>query len=342
MSLACRIYGARDLRLEADETLPLAPHEVEVRLGAAGICGSDLHYFLHGRVGAFVIREPLIPGHEASGVVLRVGDAVTRVAPGMKVAINPSHPCGRCDYCRAGRDNLCSNMRFLGSASVYPHVQGMLRERFVMGERQLTAVDEDISLGELACAEPLSIGLHGVRRAGELMGRTVLVTGGGTIGCMTVIAARLAGAARIVVCDIADRPLEMARTVGADATVRTDTVDPRELADIADVAIEAAGSPAALSTCLTATRRGGRIVQVGTLPGEGLHFPANSIMARELDYVGAFRAGPEFDWAVSYLRTRKVDVRPLMSAQLPLDQAVQAFELAADRSRSTKVQLVCD
>jgi L-idonate 5-dehydrogenase len=218
----------------------------------------------------------------------------------------------------------------------------MFRERFVMGERQLTPVDEDISLGELACAEPLSIGLHGVRRAGEIMGRTVLVTGGGTIGCMTVIAARLAGAARVIVCDIADRPLEMARAVGADRTVRTDITDPRELADIADVAIEAAGHPDALATCLAATRRGGRIVQVGTLPGEGLHFPANNIMARELDYVGAFRAGPEFDWAVAYLRTRKVDVRPLMSAQLPLNQAVQAFELAADRTRSTKVQLVCD
>jgi L-idonate 5-dehydrogenase len=342
MTLACKIHGAQDLRLEADSMAPLAPRDVELRLGAAGICGSDLHYFLHGRVGAFVIREPLIPGHEASGVVVRVGDAVSGVAPGMKVAINPSHPCGHCDYCRAGRDNLCRNMRFLGSASVFPHVQGMFRERFVMDERQLTPVEEDVSLGELACAEPLSIGLHGVRRAGELLGKTVLVTGGGTIGCMTVIAARLAGAAHIIVCDIADRPLDMARQVGADAVIRSDAVPAADLADIADVAIEAAGSPAALTTCLVATRRGGRIVQVGTLPADGLHFPANNIMARELDYVGAFRAGPEFDWAVTYLRTRKVDVRPLMSAQLPLERAVEAFQLAADRTRSTKVQLVCD
>ena len=342
MTLACKIHGARDLRLEPDDAAPLAPHDVELRLGAAGICGSDLHYYLHGRVGAFVIREPLIPGHEASGVVLRVGNAVTRVQPGMKVAINPSHPCGQCDYCRAGRDNLCRNMRFLGSASVYPHVQGMFRERFVMGERQLTPVHEDISLGELACAEPLSIGLHCVNRAGALLGKTVLITGGGTIGCMTVIAARLAGAARIVVTDLADRPLQMARQVGADETVRSDQVDSTDLADIADVCIEAAGHPSALDTCLRATRRGGRIVQVGTLPAEGIAFPANNIMARELDYVGAFRAGIEFDWAVSFLRTRRVDVRPLMSAQLPLDRAVEAFELAADRQRSTKVQLVCE
>lgn len=342
MTLACRIHGARDLRLEQEGPVELGPHDVELRLGAGGICGSDLHYFQHGRVGAFVMREPLIPGHEASGVVARLGSAVTRVAVGDKVAINPSHPCGHCDYCMGGRFNLCRNMRFLGSASVFPHVQGMFRERFVMGEAQLTPIPEDISLGELACAEPLSIGLHAVHRAGELLGKTVLITGGGTIGCMSVLAARLAGAARVVVCDIADRPLAMAKSVGADVVMRSDQVAAAELADIADVAIEAAGSPAALGTCLQATRRGGRIVQVGTLPAEGVMFPANSVMARELEYVGAFRAAHAFDWAVQYLRTRRVDVRPLVSAQIPLARAHEAFELAADRSRSTKVQVVCE
>ena len=205
---------------------------------------------------------------------------------------------------------------FLGSASVFPHAQGMFRETF-------------------------AIGLHAVHRAGVLTGKTVLVTGGGTIGCMSTIAARLAGAAHVIVCDIADRPLEMARRVGADETVRSDQVDAKALADRADVALEAAGSPAALATCLAAIKRGGRIVQVGTLPAE-IPFPANTIMARELDYVGAFRAAQAFDWAVQYLRTRRVDVRPLVSAQLPLSRAQEAFELAADRSRSTKVQLVAD
>jgi L-idonate 5-dehydrogenase len=340
MSIVCRIHGARDLRLETLPDTAPDPHEVRLRLGAGGICGSDLHYFQHGRVGAFVIREPLIPGHEVSGVVDAVGAAVTRVKPGDKVAVNPSHACGRCDYCRGGRFNLCRNMRFLGSASVYPHVQGMFRERFVMDEAQLTPITEDISLGEIACAEPLSIGLHAAHRAGELLGRTVLVTGGGTIGCMCVLALRLAGAAEVIVCDIAERSLAIARQVGADRVIRSDLAEPAELADIADIAIEAAGSPAALATCLQATRRGGRIVQVGTLPAEGVLFPANSVMARELDYVGVFRAAHAFDWAVQALRTRRVDVRPLISAQLPLAQAQSAFELAGDRSRSTKVQLV--
>ncbi|MES2992798.1 MAG: L-idonate 5-dehydrogenase [Pseudomonadota bacterium] len=342
MSLTCRIHGAKDLRLEDDPAVELGAHEVEMKLGAGGICGSDLHYYQHGRVGAFVVREPLIPGHEVSGVVARIGAGVTRVKVGDKVAINPSHACGQCDYCNSGRLNLCRNMRFLGSASVFPHVQGMFRERFVMGERQLTPIHEDISLGELACAEPLSIGLHAVHRAGNLTGKTVLVTGGGTIGCMSVIAAKLAGAAWIICCDIAERPLEMALQVGADQVIRSDQAADGDLTDIADVCIEAAGSPAALATCLKAARKGGRIVQVGTLPAEGVNFPANSIMARELDYVGAFRAAHAFDWAVQYLRTRKVDVRPLLSAQIPLSRSLEAFELASDRTRSTKVQVVCD
>ena len=342
MSLACVIHAALDLRLQEESPRPLGPHDVLLRLGAGGICGSDLHYYKEGRVGAFVVREPLVPGHEASGVVVAVGAEVKRVRSGQKVAINPSHPCGHCDYCRAGRGNLCRHMFFLGSASVFPHAQGMFRERFVMGERQLTPIEEpDVSLGEIACAEPLSIGLHAVNRAGSLLGETVLVTGGGTIGCMTVMSARLAGAAHIICCDITDRALEMARTVGADRTVRSDQVDPVELADIAEVSFESAGSTAALATCLKATRRGGRIVQVGTLPPE-VAFPANSIMARELDYRGVFRAHLEFDWAVQAIRTRRVDVRPLISAQLPLQRSREAFDLALDKTRSTKVQVVAE
>lgn len=342
MSLACTIHAALDLRLTDETPPPPGPHDVLLRLGAGGICGSDLHYYKEGRVGAFVVREPLVPGHEASGIVEAVGAEVTRVRPGQKVAINPSHPCGRCDYCRAGRSNLCRHMFFLGSASVFPHAQGMFRERFVMGEAQLTPITEaGITLGEIACAEPLSIGLHAIQRAGPVLGETVLVTGGGTIGCMSVIAARLAGAAEVIVCDINDRALEMARTVGADRTIRSDRVAPDDLADLAEVCIEAAGSSAALGTCLKATKRGGRIIQVGTLPAE-IPFPANSVMARELDYRGAFRAHAEFDWAVQAIRSRRVDVRPLISAQVPLARSKEAFELALDRTRSTKVQLVAD
>jgi L-idonate 5-dehydrogenase len=336
---AVTLHGARDLRIAPHEPHPLGAHDVRLRLGAGGICGSDLHYWQHGRVGAFVIREPLVPGHEASGVVEAIGADVTRVKVGDRVAIDPSHPCGVCDHCRGGRMNLCRRMFFLGSASVFPHAQGLFAQQFVMGERQLTPVNEaQISLGEIACAEPLSIGLHAVQRAGgSLLGKRVLVTGAGTIGCMCVIAARLAGAAHVAVADVADRPLEMARTVGADEAVRSDR-DAASLHDRFDVALEAAGAAPALLLALAALERGGRVVQVGTLPDE-VALPANKIMARELDLVGAFRANGEFDLAVQAIRTRRADVRPLITAQLPLARAEEAFVLAADKSRSTKVQL---
>ncbi|WP_240538365.1 L-idonate 5-dehydrogenase [Rhodoferax sp. PAMC 29310] len=311
------------------------PGQVRLRLGAGGICGSDLHYYQHGRAGVFAIRAPFVPGHEASGVVEAVGEGVTSVRVGQKVAVNPAHPCRACAACRMGRSNLCERMVFLGSAAIFPHIAGLFREQFVVAERQLTGIDEDVSLGEIACAEPLSVGLHAVRRAGELLGATVLVTGAGTIGCMAVIAARLAGAGRVIACDPSERAREMALTVGADEAL----ADSSALKGVADVAIEAAGHPLALASCLSAVRRGARIVQVGTLPAE-ISFPANDIMSRELDYVGAFRADIEFDWAVQAIRTRRADVRPLISAQFPISQSKAAFDLALDKGRSTKVQLI--
>jgi L-idonate 5-dehydrogenase len=338
--LACRIHAKDDLRIEPQQLPAIGANEVLLKLGAGGICGSDLHYYFEGRNGSFVVREPLIPGHEASAVVAAVGDAVTRVAVGDKVAVSPSHACGRCDYCRAGREHLCENMRFLGSASVFPHAQGLFREFFVMGERQCYPVAGDVSLGELAFAEPLAVALHAVNRGGDLLGKSVLVTGAGTIGCLTVLAARLAGAALVSVSDILDRPLEQARVVGADATLHAARDVEALRTPRFDVAYEVSGSFAALKTCVAAVKRGGVVVQVGTLPHEPLPFVVNDVMAKELDLRGAFRWGIEFDWAVRYLSTRRVDVRPLLSGQYPLADAVAAFHAAADKNRSTKVQLI--
>ena len=338
--LTCRIHAKEDLRIEPAEDPQIGPGQVLIRLGAGGICGSDLHYYFEGRNGSFVIREPLIPGHEASGVVAKVGPGVTRVKPGDKIAVSPSHACGHCDYCREGREHLCRNMRFLGSASLYPHVQGKLCEYFVMGERQCYPVAGDISLGELAFAEPLAVALHAVSRGPVLVGKSVLITGAGTIGCLTVVAARLAGARQITVSDVLDRPLATATEVGADRTIRADRDAGALAAPLFDVAYEVSGSFAALKACVAAVKRGGTVVQVGTLPHEPLPFVVNEIMSKELDLKGAFRWGIEFDWAVDYLSSRRVDVRPLISGQFPLQDAVKAFELAKDKTRSTKVQVI--
>ena len=338
--LACRIHAKEDLRIEPLDMPDVGPGQVLLRLGAGGICGSDLHYYFEGKNGSFVVREPLIPGHEASAVVAAVGPGVTRVKAGDKVAVSPSHACGQCDYCREGREQLCRKMRFLGSASLFPHVQGMFSEYFVMGERQCYPVASDVSLGELAFAEPLAVALHAVNRGTALLGKSVLITGAGTIGCPTVMAARLAGAKHIAVSDILDRPLSQAREVGADRTIRADR-DAQALATPQfDVCFEVSGSFHALKSCVAAANRGATIVQVGTLPHEPLPFVINELMVKELDLKAAFRWGIEFDWAVEYISTRRVDVRPLLTGQYPLKDAVQAFNLAKDKTQSTKVQVI--
>jgi L-idonate 5-dehydrogenase len=343
--IECKVHGPHDLRIIDSPTPEPGPGEVLVRLGAAGICGSDMHYYLHGRVGNFVIREPLTPGHEASGIVAAVGPGVTRLASGDRIAINPSSPCGRCPACREGRENLCHNVRFLGSASVFPHMQGMFREYFTMPEAQCIKVSDDsVSLGEIAMSEPLSVALHSANRAGNLLGKSVLITGSGTIGCMQVIACRLAGATRIAITDVVDHPLEVARQVGADQTIRVDQLPTgATIASVAgefDVAFEVSGAPQALGACLESVRRGGIVVQVGTLPAEGMHLQANLVMAREIDLRGSFRFGNVFGLAVESIVSRRVDVRPVISGAWPLREAAQAIETARDKTRSMKVQLV--
>jgi len=216
----------------------------------------------------------------------------------------------------------------------------MFCEYFVMAERQCYPVSGDVALSELAFAEPLAVGLHAVNRAGDLLGKNALVTGGGTIGCLTVIAARLAGATSVTVSDVLDRPLETARAVGAVHTIRADREAEALSAPQFDIAFEASGSFAALKSCVAAVKRGGTVVQVGTLPHEPLPFVVNELMVKELDLKGAFRWGIEFDWAVDYISSRRVDVRPLLSGQFALQDAVKAFHLAKDKTQSTKVQLI--
>ncbi|MEI7443722.1 MAG: L-idonate 5-dehydrogenase [Burkholderiales bacterium] len=341
--LECQIHGAEDLRVVDVPTPQPGPGEVLVRLGAAGICGSDMHYYFHGRNGSFVIREPLVAGHEASGIVAAVGAGVTRVKAGDRIAVNPSKPCGHCAGCREGRENLCSNMRFLGSASVFPHMHGTFREYFLMPDTNCVPVHTDVSLAEIAMSEPFSIALHSAHRAGNLLGKRVLITGSGTIGCMMTLAAKLAGASHVAITDVVDHPLEVAKQVGADLAVRTDRLpEDGRLSDLVgepDVAFEVSGAPSAMTACLETVRRGGIVVQVGTLPPDGFHLNANLIMARELDVRGSFRFGNVFEHSVRSIAERRVDVRPVLSGVHPLTDAVRAITLARDKTVSMKVQL---
>jgi L-idonate 5-dehydrogenase len=339
---ACVLHAAQDLRIEDRPEAPLGPHDVRLRVRAGGICGSDLHYFFHGRVGDFVIREPLVPGHEFAGEVAEVGAEVTRVAPGQRVCVNPGRNCGQCARCREGRPNLCENVFFMGSASKFPHMQGGFAETATVRDTQCFPVASDLPFEEMAFAEPLSVALHAAHRAGNLMGKRVLVTGAGPIGQLVMLAARRGGATHLAMTDMIDAPLAAARRMGADETfnVGKGTEALLEAAKASggyDVVFEASGASAGLNAALLAVRAGGIVVQVGSLPGGETPVLANRVMAREIDLRGAFRFGDVFGDAVTCLEKRLIDIRPLLTGTFPIERASEAFAAARDREHNLKV-----
>ncbi|MGV2896433.1 L-idonate 5-dehydrogenase [Achromobacter sp. AGC78] len=342
--LNCAIHGAQDLRLDEQAPEPLAPTQVRVGIKAVGICGSDLHYYRHGRVGDFVIREPLTPGHEASGQVLEVGAAVTTVKRGDRVALDPARTCGMCRYCRQGDSNHCEAVHFFGSASRYPHMQGAMREQVVVQEKQCLPVPDSLSFELAAFGEPLAVALHAVRSAGSLLGKSVMVVGAGPIGALTLMAARLAGASQVTVVDIVDETLATCSRVGATRTLNAAT-DPGAIDALAegkgtiDVCFEASGNYAGLANCIRATRPRGVIVTVGTLNGSSEQCPFNQIMVKSLSVIGSFRFVDEYAWAVDYLSRGVLDVSPLLTAAVPVRNVHDAFALAADRHQAMKVMV---
>lgn len=336
------IHEARDLRIEERDAQPPGPGEVQVRLAAGGICGSDLHYYNHGGFGPIRLKQPMILGHEVSGFVEDVGNGVTGLAPGDLVAVSPSRPCGTCQYCLEGRANHCEAMRFYGSAMPFPHIQGAFREVLIADAAQCVKAD-GLTPGEAAMAEPLSVCLHATRRAGELLGKRVLITGAGPIGTLSILAARAAGAAEIVATDLSDPALAYAKKAGADRTINIGS-DPDALAAYQagkgtfDVLYECSGAAPALAGGLAALRPRGICIQLGL--GGDMSIPMQMLTAKEIDLRGSFRFHEEFAVAVALMQRGTIDTAPLISHSMPLDDAVEAFEIASDRSRSMKAQIV--
>jgi L-idonate 5-dehydrogenase len=337
------IHAARDLRVEERENEKPGPGQVEIAIEAGGICGSDLHYFNHGGFGTVRVREPMILGHEVAGSIKALGAGVSGLAVGDRVAVSPSRPCNACDYCLHGQQNHCLNMRFYGSAMPMPHIQGAFRQCLVAEAWQCHKVAEGVSIAEAACAEPLAVTLHAVARAGSLLGKRVLVTGCGPIGALAIVAARAHGAREVVVTDVMDAVLEKARQVGADRTINVATHAEALSAYAAnkgyfDVQFEASGNERAIRNGLEVLKPRGILVQLGLGGGE-MTLPLNMAVAREIEIRGTFRFHEEFGLAVDLINRGAVDLKPLLSGTYGLDDAVKAFEIAADRSRSMKVQL---
>ncbi|AKJ14173.1 zinc-binding alcohol dehydrogenase [Streptomyces incarnatus] len=334
--LGCVIHGAGDLRVAELPVPEPGPGEVLVAVRYGGVCGSDLHYWRHGGVGDFRLREPMLLGHEVVGTVVSYGAGATGPVPGTAVAVHPATPCGRCPECADGRANVCRDTRYLGSAARFPHVQGGFAERIAVPAGQVRALPEGLGLRRAALAEPLSVALHAVRRAGDVSGAHVLVTGAGPIGCLVVAAAKAAGAAQVTVTDLVPEALGHAAVAGADRLVRADDPDDPGWPGEVDVAVEASGVAAGLDACLRLVRRGGVVVQLGMLPPGQSPFAGNLLVSREIELRGAFRFGAEFDGALELLAGRG-ELDGLVSAVVPVRDAAAGFELAADRSRSCKV-----
>jgi L-idonate 5-dehydrogenase len=340
------IHAPDDLRVDERAVEPLGPGQVRVQVGYGGICGSDLHYFHDGGFGTVRIKRPMALGHEVAGTVAAVADDVKHPRAGERVAINPSRPCGRCVHCLEGLPNQCLDMRFYGSAMRDPHVEGAFRTLLTCDAVQCEPVAAHVPLQHAALAEPFSVGLHGVARAGPLLGKRVLVSGCGPIGTLAVAAARIHGAARITAVDLTDETLAVARAMGADETINVATdagwvqrygADGATRKGTFDVMLECSGNERALRAGLETMRPRGVVVQLGL--GGDVSLPQNLVVAKELSVCGSFRFHSEFALAVRLINEGRIDMRPMITGAFPLARAREAFELASDRKRAMKVLL---
>lgn len=338
----CRLHGQHDLRLEAAPEVQPGEGEVLVRIGVGGICGSDLHYFQDGGFGPIRVREPIILGHEAAGTVEHLGRGVTGLAVGDRVAVNPSRPCRHCRYCEEGLFQHCLDMRFFGSALRLPHEQGLFRDRMVVPVAQCVPVSNGTSIAEAACSEPLAVCLHAANRAGELSGARVLVTGAGPIGALCAAVASYRGAAEVVVTDLHDQPLTVARRMGATGTINI-AADPQALGAYEahkghfDVAFECSAAAPAVEAAIRCVRPLGRIIQVGV--AGALPVAINALVGKEIALVGTHRFHAEFAEAASLIDSGAIAVKSIITHSFAPEDLAEAFRVAGDRAQSVKTQL---
>lgn len=319
------LLGQDDLTVEDRPVPAVDPGDVLVRVAAVGVCGSDVHYFRHGRIGDFVVEEPLVLGHELSGTVVAVGDGVDPSRVGERVAIEPQRPCHRCAQCLAGRYNLCPHMRFYAT----PPVDGAFAE-FVTIEAEFAHVLPDsVSFEAGALLEPLSVGIAAVRKAGIVPGSSVLIAGAGPIGIICAQAARAYGATRIVISDLVAERRERALSYGA-----TEVVDPTAVDVTADIApvdafIDASGAPRAVSDGIKAVGPAGAAVLVG-LGNSEMTLPVEHIQNLEVTVTGIFRYTNTWPVAIELVASGTIDLDSLVTGRFGLDDVRQALESDTD------------
>ncbi|MEU9448971.1 alcohol dehydrogenase catalytic domain-containing protein [Streptomyces sp. NPDC048277] len=318
LTRAAVLYGPEDLRIEELPLRPPGPDEVVVEVDSVGVCGSDMHYFAHGRNGANTLRTPTVLGHEAAGTVVASGPE-TALDVGTRVAIEPAVGCGTCTTCRSGRYNLCPSGTCFGS----PPTHGVLAGHVVVPARAVHPLPDAVPLELGALIEPLAVAVWAVRRAAVEVGHRVLVTGAGPIGILVAQVARAAGAAEVIVTDVNDARLAQARRLGATHVVNT-AVRELELADV-DRLVECSAHPAALWQGVRTLRPGARAAVVGQAAPAVDGLPLAHLQRWEIDLVAAFRYAHAFPSALALAADGRVDLAALRTGSYPLDRAADAL-----------------
>jgi L-iditol 2-dehydrogenase len=293
------------------------PGEVLVAVRSVGVCGSDVHYFQHGRIGDFVVRSPLVLGHEVSGRIVAVGAGVDAGRAGARVAIEPGAACGVCAECKAGRYNLCPDMRFFAT----PPVDGALAEYVVVRADLAFDLPDAVSDDDAALLEPLSVGIWATGKAGVTAGSSVLIAGAGPIGLVAAQVARARGATTIAVTDIA--PHRLAAALRSGATLALDARDGPAGTEF-DAFLDCSGAPSAITAGIWALRPAGRAVLVGMGPDE-VALPLGRLQQRELTVTGTFRYANTWPAAIGLAAGGSVDLSGLVTDRFGLAEAEQAL-----------------
>lgn len=307
-----------------ERPVPVAgPGEVLVRVGSVGICGSDVHYYRHGRIAEYVVREPLVLGHEAGGRVVAVGTGVDPGRIGQRVALEPGIPDRVCRECKAGRYNLCPDVRFFAT----PPIDGAFAEYVVLPADFAHPVPDALSDDAAALIEPLSVAVWACAKVGIGAGSSVLIAGAGPIGLMNVQMARALGATDITASDVAPRRLEAATRFGATRVLDARSEDPVEAGVEVDAFIDCSGAEVAVRAGIRAVRPAGHVALVG-MGADDISLPVGLIQGRELTITGTFRYANTYPTAIAMAARGMVDLDAMVTGHFDLDHAEDA--LAAD------------
>ncbi len=323
------LYGPHDVRIE-DRPLPTpAANQVVVAVEAVGICGSDVHYYEHGRIGDHVVRDPMVIGHESAGTVVQVGDGVSADRIGEVVALEPGVPCGRCQQCRLGRYNLCPDVVFFAT----PPVDGSI-SRYVAIDADFAHPASGLTAEQAAMAEPVSVGVWAARKVGVTGGDRVLVTGGGPIGLLAAQVARALGADVPTVTDVSEFRLAQARRLGLHAVSAG-----QQLTDEFDVLLECSGAGPALAAGMRSMARAGRVALVG-MGADALPIDVPLVQGRELTITGVFRYAHTYPFALQLIRDGAVAVDAIITHRFPLEQTEAALQVGRTDSTAIKAMVV--